>query len=154
MSEICLIIQKELLQNDHILLRGSITKGDVFYDDEIIFGAGIVKAYINEERAVYPRIIIAKELVDEYVNRVGTSRITYITDFLLKDDDGLFFISYFLENLDVKEWIKEKLSKEQIYGSIREKYIWLDKWINMADDVLKQRYSEQEYKHLFTIKGE
>lgn len=107
MSEICLIIQKELLQNDHILLRGSITKGDVFYDDEIIFGAGIVKAYINEERAVYPRIIIAKELVDEYVNRVGTSRITYITDFLLKDDDGLkieardeYAIEYLEEILD------------------------------------------------------
>ena len=102
MSEIGLKIQQQLLQKNHILLRGTITKGEVFYDDEITFGAGIVKAYINEERAVYPRITIAKEIVDEYVNRVGTSRTTYVTDYLLKDDDGLFFISYFPDDLDVK----------------------------------------------------
>lgn len=153
-SEICMVMQEELLKNNHILIRGAITKGEVFYDDEITFGTGIVKAYIKEEQAVYPRITIAKELVDEYVDRVGTSRITYITDYLLKDDDEIFFIWYFHDNSDVKEWIKEQLSKEQIYGRVREKYLWIDRWINMSEELLCQRCVEQYYKELFTFEEE
>lgn len=150
-AEMCMLIQSYLLMNNHILLRGSIVKGDFFCDNEIMFGSGLVNAYINEGRAKYPRITIAKELVDEYVDRVGTSRITYITDFLLKDADAVYFINCFIENSDLGKWVNGELAKEQIYGGVREKYLWLDRWISMSKTEIEQHYVEKDYKYLFKI---
>lgn len=147
-AEICMLIQMELIKVHHILLRGAISKGGFFYDEEIMFGQGLVNAYINEGKAKNPRITILKELVDEYVERVGTSRITYITDFLLKDIDGIYFINYFHERELFKEWGKEQ-KKIQVHKYVHEKYVWLYKWINSSDEEIYSRLVEKDYPQLF-----
>lgn len=57
-------IQSALLWRK-ILLRGAISYGQVFYDrrDNIIVGKGFIKAYLLEQEAVYPRVIVDPAIV-------------------------------------------------------------------------------------------
>ncbi len=148
-AEICMQIQEELLVENHILLRGAITKGDFYYDNEVMFGPGLVRAYLMEERAQFPRIIIAKELVTEYVNRVGTTRMTYITDFLLKDEDEWFFINCFHQARGLNVWLDSVLAQEKICDSVRTKYLWCRKWVNYPKEYIRECYAENDYPGLF-----
>lgn len=46
------------------LIRGAITEGDFFYNDIIVYGKALVDAVKMEEKfAIYPRIIVKKEVV-------------------------------------------------------------------------------------------
>lgn len=63
----CLEFQARMLELDTpVLLRGAITKGNLFSDQDLVFGPAFVKAYLMEEKnASVPRIIIAGETVEE-----------------------------------------------------------------------------------------
>jgi hypothetical protein len=58
-------------ENFPILLRGGICVGDISMDpdprsDEIVFGPAMVRAYeLERDAAVYPRIVIDRELIKE-----------------------------------------------------------------------------------------
>lgn len=54
----------DLLFSD-IVIRGSLSIGDIFIEKNIFYGPGIIQAYDLENKAIYPRIIIDKELVEE-----------------------------------------------------------------------------------------
>lgn len=47
------------------LMRGSITEGDFFFNEIMVYGKGLVEAVKMEEKyAIYPRIIVKKEIAD------------------------------------------------------------------------------------------
>lgn len=49
-----------------ILLRGSITLGDLIHQSGIVFGKGMIEAYLLESKsAKFPRIILSKKLLNE-----------------------------------------------------------------------------------------
>ena len=66
-------IQRKLLFRN-ILIRGAISFGEVYFDDarNIIVGKGYIRAYLLEQEAVYPRVIIDPALMTEMgKDRVG-----------------------------------------------------------------------------------
>lgn len=53
--------------SQQFLVRGSIVIGEIYHDQEMVFGPALVEAYKNERsRAKYPRIILQKELADQW----------------------------------------------------------------------------------------
>jgi len=48
-----------------ILLRGGIAMGQLFHEDGVILGQGLIDAYELEQKAEYPRIMIADSIVKE-----------------------------------------------------------------------------------------
>jgi hypothetical protein len=55
-------IQAELIA-DGVLLRGSITFGDIFIDDKMVFGPALIRAYeLEDQVAIAPRVIVDPEV--------------------------------------------------------------------------------------------
>lgn len=59
-------IQRNFILNYNLFLRGGVTIGTLSYNDDFIFGQGLIDAVALEESAVYPRIILG-EAVKKYV---------------------------------------------------------------------------------------
>ena len=137
--DICDVIQQKLLNLDNpILLRGAVAVGDFFSDGSILFGKGLVDAYLAQERyAIYPRIIISNEI------SVGR-RFSIDGEELPKDEDKYYRIDSIERYLNVKNascWADientEKYEKLKMlidnnlnnYNDehIRQKYLWLEK---------------------------
>lgn len=58
------IIQRDLFCNFGILIRGAILEGELYLAENFIYGKGIIEAYnIENNYAIYPRIIVSTELV-------------------------------------------------------------------------------------------
>lgn len=78
-----------------ILVRGAIVKGDIYANNDIMFGTGLTNAYLLEEKnAKVPRIIITKETIDTCV--ADESSKTYMQGFLLRDFDGFYYVDSFV----------------------------------------------------------
>lgn len=72
-------IQELILRQHGLLLRGAITKGNLYFDEKFVYGTGLVDAVELEENiAIYPRIIIDKKLENE--NYIICSKHTVFID--------------------------------------------------------------------------
>lgn len=81
-------IQELMLRNQQLLLRGAITKGNLYIQDNFVFGSGLVKVVeLEETKAVVSRIIIDENLQSEdyAVNSKNTVQ---------NDNDGIRFINF------------------------------------------------------------
>lgn len=89
----------------HFLLRGGIAVGDIYHDDEVVFGPALNRAYELESKvAVYPRIIL-----DEPVMRLG--RIEGFHAF----EDGVYFLDPFTSHF-LQFWM-ENSSERDAHGN-------------------------------------
>lgn len=132
----CDYLQIRMLCLEHpILLRGAIVRGDLYHYNDVIFGNGFVKAYkMQEEEAVYPRVIIDNETLEGYTpyDEAGKKYLDknmivdcvdskYVSDYL--------FIFYGLnhEKESWKNFSKFVYRKAECENNerIREKYIYL-----------------------------
>ena len=89
-----------ILLDNNILIRGGISVGGHFENSNIIFSDALVKSYkLESQNAIYPRILVDKELILEIeknlINYPENSKIFYelYGDTLLKDWDDEVFIS-------------------------------------------------------------
>lgn len=135
----CQSLQISLLnQRKPVLLRGGITKGTLFVDNDIVFGEGLTNAYLIENNiAVYPRIVFTHALLSEglssckYVNKKTVKHSIFVDDtdkfcvinflaidFFCKSDNGVSYISNILN--ECRERIDTCMDL-----SIRNKYLWL-----------------------------
>lgn len=72
------------------LIRGALVKGKLYHDDKMVFGEALVRAFELESNvAVYPRVMIVREIVDEALAS-GSSK--QFADFVRQADDGPFFL--------------------------------------------------------------
>ena len=82
------------------LCRGGIALGKVVHKDDILFGEGMIKAYHLESKvAVYPRIIIEDQIIEE--NRQDPLTMSIDTD-----ADGCNFVAPFEFVLSENEILK------------------------------------------------
>ena len=58
-------LQQVLLEKYSVLIRGCISYGEIYIDDNLVYGAGLIKCVEMEEKAEFPRIIIDPCLNDE-----------------------------------------------------------------------------------------
>jgi len=91
------------LANHNIYIRGGITVGQIFQDEQNIFGPGFVRAYDLESKiANYPRIVIDRLIFDAMKDdeRLFSSNNTpqYETDIIKRQmhrgSDGIHYIDY------------------------------------------------------------
>lgn len=83
------------------MIRGAVTVGDLYHDEQLIVGPAIVRAYeLESKSAKYPRVIIDPEALE--VGRSHRSNrhsrreeSAYLESFLLEDDDGWMFFDWF-----------------------------------------------------------
>lgn len=137
-------VQGRLMEREErrIFTRGGIARGEFYIDEDIMFGEGLVRAYELEGEAKYPRVIIKKEVTNEYLKRniedEGKKKRHYVT--MLQSDeiyDKQIFVTSWAkvmeEDRDKKIAFRksliaysEKIMEEGEEG-IREKYEWLKK---------------------------
>lgn len=132
----CDYLQIRLLRfNIPILSRGAIVKGQIYHNNDVLFGNGFVKAYyLQEEITKYPRIIIDNEVIESY-KAFDEAGQRYLDNFLIKDDcDGMYISDYLFEFYglnheqdswkDFAKYVYKKVENEP-KEEIREKYLYL-----------------------------
>lgn len=85
------------LAEKHLFVRGGVAVGDVYVDDALVFGMGILDAYEAEQRAVWPRVVLASS-AKAYVRKhfgyySAIDRAPQNLDLLI-DSDGEWFVNY------------------------------------------------------------
>jgi hypothetical protein len=131
-----------------ILLRGAVSYGQVYYNKErnIIVGKGYIRAYMLEQEAVYPRVIIDPSIIKQisadkaaFLQKINKSidytfedRLIYTNSQFSKIKDDGIFIDYANKSI-LKESLNGNLQKvyevivENLYSEqkLYSKYIWL-----------------------------
>ena len=134
----CMSFQYVLLtMPQHILLRGAITLGDMFIEDDIVFGPALTQAYLLEEKnAKVPRIIILKETLDYGKSQTDKNFIETMEASTFRDDDAFYTLNYFLFlfilNDDKRKIESVKAAVSHCLDtindeSIRQKYLYVEK---------------------------
>lgn len=142
---------------DGFFVRGGVAMGDVYFDEDIVFGPGLLEAYATEsQRARDPRIVLAdscRQHAAELANGL-----------LLKDADGQLFANYLdkigwydvydeqdgrkPEGVDLltkhKRLVELKLQEYAADPSVWSKYHWVARYHNFfckdCGDSLPSRY--------------
>lgn len=146
------IIQRNLMGQYGILIRGAITQGKLFYGKDFVYGKGLINAYMMEDnQAVYPRIIIDKECMMDLRQMMEPDSIIEkmyhtVEEVICIDSDNEYFIGY----INVFDFSYERFAnylyyhKNLIiaylkYGELedeeKEKYIWCKKYHNAVCDL-------------------
>lgn len=93
----CVVFQFDLLVAKGLLLRGGITLGDMYTQDDIIFGPALTEAYLlEEENARVPRIIVRKKTIDEGTNGMDENVLKLTQQSIFRDNDAFYTLNYFL----------------------------------------------------------
>jgi hypothetical protein len=150
-------IQVELI-SEGVLLRGAITIGDIFVNDDMVFGPALVRAYELESKvAVAPRVIIDPRMfqqLEEYPalrKHDIEAEMQYYLRVLKKDADGVWFVDYlraffgtgeiegFLRFLKAhKELIVNSIASATTFDSVITKYGWLVTYHNDFVNILNE----------------
>lgn len=119
-----------------VLLRGSITIGDLYHKDQVIVGQALVDAYqLESEHAKNPRIILSEELLElinrhTYYKEDGTleQKIAHYSypSMLSIRSDYIDENAYEYHYLDWLEWYREKNVTIGSSG-ISDEYKWAKK---------------------------
>ena len=126
-------------------MRGGITVGELYIDESIVWGKGLIEAYqLENNLAVYPRIIVSRRLVNLFDD--SREKTLNLYAFIKKDFDGLFFVDFLraLPNIDAIPQIAESLmEKTQAYREasdrVRQKINWIVRYFNEYCSAYKDR---------------
>lgn len=164
--DICNKLQYSLANREKpILLRGGITIGNLFYENDIVYGEGLSSAYLLENNlAKYPRIIFTGDTLERglqntkymFVDMEGIIRPYQ------EDEDALYFTDYLSPDFgDIATLIRYydrllSLCNHQLNQAIdeglRAKYLWLKTKIDGAIKMHSQ--VEEHYKKIEEEKRE
>lgn len=153
--------------NEGFLLRGGITVGNVYHDDDFIYGPAMNKAYYLESKiAKNPRIIIDPEIIELSKNNMpeffNEGMEEYIYNYISIDSDDNHYIDYFKKGVDTfweindndKRYV-DKLNEIIQQGlkipdkEINSKYIWMR---DKHNDLIKNLKSNTQIKgEIFTM---
>ena len=136
------------------LLRGGVTIGKLYHDDDIVLGPALVEAYTLESKiAINPRIILGNGVLDTYYEKVEDSigKFFVINDYLQEDEDGYSFVDY-LQNKTMKRPVFQYrlllsqfnyvfcvyMSEFQDDKKVFNKYLWTVKYIRHHFEELRE----------------
>lgn len=137
-------LQLDLACQD-VLLRGGLTVGPLYHDENIVYGTAMNNAYLMESRkAVVPRILVDKKAIEEYRNHFKNDNYSLqdMDSLLRKDADGEYCIDMLHQDQELTdygteyyEWLKrlravicQGLSNPDI--KVVMKYRWLKEYFN------------------------
>lgn len=141
----------QLLAEFGMVARGGIAVGDLYHDGGIVFGPALVEAvFIEQNIAIYPRVVMTKNTFEECVRTYDDINDLEQREFYLRGmvrnykneiDEEFFYVDYLGQNDDSESicdyndlMTKTKAIIENAFKSItdkhiREKYIWLKKYL-------------------------
>ena len=133
------------LATQGIFIRGGITIGEVYWDDTVIFGPGIVQASELEHNfAVVPRVAVGPPVLQAIrkvlVHKDGDlgQELAYLRTMISRAEDGVWFIDY-LRNadreMDGPEVYRDLLKGHK--GAILEASIALDRTSRLSSLAMK-----------------
>ncbi|CAG0942427.1 hypothetical protein [Geobacter sp.] len=138
--------QIELIKEGSFFVRGAIAIDEVYSDEIIVYGKGLLKAHEAEENlAIFPRIIMAesaKMLVDGHIQQVKDTEIEYYLPEILGDSDGQYFVDYLkiLNNDDElsendflqihRDTILQKIAEYSGIPPVLRKFLWVVSYHN------------------------
>lgn len=160
----CALLHIKLLDCG-ILLRGGIEKGEYFVDEKTIFGPSVIKAYhLENQQAIYPRIIISNDIVKDLKDR-GFQKKRTVEDYIkernehddlfiqfkllcIKYSDDRYFVHYFnsVQNIALSKSIshKERIDSfisDSILAYKGTKYYQKYKWLfNYYEKYMKKSF--------------
>ena len=136
------------LAADGFLLRGAITYGDHYQDDDIAYGLALLEAVDLDKSGAAPRLAIsqsAEDLITQQLTSYADVTVAPHYSHLLRDpSEGRLFVNYlevifenFLESgidydlLKVhRDNVSKGLQKYESIASVKEKYEWLATYHN------------------------
>lgn len=138
----CNYFQVRLSRQDKpVIIRGAIVRGNLYAENDVVFGQGFVDAYLmQEETAKYPRIIMTKELIKQCTG-LNEQGLDYIKRFTFDDEDAFVTIDYLYLFYGLSherdEWkrfaqfVFDRVDAET-NASVKEKYLYLQTNIKRA----------------------
>lgn len=108
-------LQLAFVLEGNLFLRGSIAVGELYMDDDIVYGVGLLDAVDDEHAADVPRVVLhdsAVKYVREQIRHYASIRRAPHSRVLLRDEDGRLFINYL-------SGVWEDGSEEPIYDALK-----------------------------------
>jgi len=152
------ILQWEMVRSG-FFIRGGIAIGELFIDDDIVYGKGLIEAYEAEKMAHYPCIMLHRSAID-YLEFALPDWNKMLSDDLLRDMDyGTIFLNYLKVTvllseplgkiyydilLEHKKIIESKLEKFEDHPLTWSKYAWVANYHNYFCD--QYEYFDESYK--------
>ena len=148
------------LLEQNLCLRGAIVRGKMYWPERgrnILLGPAIINAYeLESKAAIYPRIVINRELYNHIKNAkipaFPVSENGNLTDFIRRDKDGIYFFNVLNPNILRKrgEKLKElnngfkitwnecaESSYTEVINAVKET---INKYINNQNPQVRQKY--------------
>lgn len=138
-------IQYQFIINQ-LFIRGAWNIGNIYIDNDIIYGKGIIDVYNLEKKAFWPRIILSKEIITYIKGLIALctfDKEDMIKDFndLLLKDENYYYINFYKycsfaggmsENfLNInRQLIQDNLTKYKDNDSIYKKYDQFKNYFN------------------------
>lgn len=149
-------------------IRGGWSIGNLYMDDNIVYGESIIEAYgLESGIANYPRIILSddmKKMIEEHVgyyNEIHPPQIYHV----LEDENGKYFINYLYAIIADADYgypiqfeylknhkciVENQINRFSNESYIREKYEWSAFYHNRFCDIYikdcpKEYYIDEEY---------
>ena len=127
-----------------VLFRGGITYGKLAINDVMVWGGALVNAVkIEENIAIYPRIVVSQELLNVFA-LYGLDEYDFEEKFsCLRDNDGCVFVDYVhyseppIAEITISEGYCAVIEKIQDEDSpkILQKYNWHKKYLERAKEI-------------------
>lgn len=127
-------------------VRGGIAVGDLYMDDELVFGVGLLDAVEAEKSADTPRVVLnmaASELVQGHMKRYSSPETAPQSRSLLRDEDNQLFLNYLGEAQQTlgeppdygalekhRDIVTERLAFYRATPRIWAKYSWVARYHN------------------------
>ena len=118
------LIQIQFMLKDYIV-RGGISTGDFYFDDVMVWGNALSKAYYIESKlSVYPRIVIERELIDTIKEKTkdNIELEDFNNDFIKMDNDGLYYVDYYHRLSKVSESVTYNVICKRAYNNMMQYY--------------------------------
>lgn len=97
-------IQLLFITKYELVLRGSIAKGLFYIDEKMVFGEALIQAYEMEQKAVFPKIILERDEVEDIIKFIDSNLksnqdkvfvlAVALKTSIVQDGDNSYFINY------------------------------------------------------------
>ena len=118
------------------LVRGGVAFGKHFADDTLVYSEALIRAYaLERDKARFPRILVAGDLLDWYFHDPATTdeQAKEVRSLLLNDRDDHAFLDYLRpEDLEKHLSLIQGYSVDKATPSVLEKVQWLCQYHNFV----------------------
>lgn len=132
-------------------LRGGVTIGELFIDDSVVWGTGLIEAYqIEDKLANYPRVIVSQKVIDTYEDQ--KEKDINLFAFIRQDQDGYWFIHYLIAapNIELIPTLSANLAEEASLcedkdDRAKQKINWIISYFNDSCREFRDRGDYEKY---------